>query len=63
MIYLDYNATTPIAEEVVKVKEAMTKNFGNPSSSYKLGIKAKKAIEKSRNRVASRLNGLIIESY
>lgn len=56
MIYLDYNATTPIAEEVVEVMKKMIKNYGNPSSSHDLGIKAKKAVDEARNRVAALLN-------
>jgi len=42
MIYLDHNATTPIAPEV---REAMlpylTEEWGNPSSSYRFGSKLK----------------------
>lgn len=53
MIYLDYNATTPIAPEV---QEAMmpylTTEWGNPSSSYKFGSKLKTAIEMAREQVA-----------
>ncbi|MDD3653803.1 MAG: cysteine desulfurase family protein [Desulfotomaculaceae bacterium] len=57
MIYLDYNATTPIDRTVV---EAMLPylygNFGNPSSSHALGAAAKDAIEKARSQVAGLLN-------
>jgi cysteine desulfurase len=56
MIYLDYNATTPISEEVAGLIKKMIKNYGNPSSSHKLGIKAKKAVEEARNKVAAMLN-------
>ncbi|MCK4466835.1 MAG: cysteine desulfurase, partial [Desulfobacterales bacterium] len=56
MIYLDYNATTPIDS---KVAAAMTpfirEEFGNPSSSYSLGIRAKQALEKARGQVAGLL--------
>ena len=52
MIYLDYNATTPIAKEV---SEAMMpfilENFGNPSSSHAMGKRAKGALEEARNQV------------
>jgi cysteine desulfurase len=45
MIYLDHNATTPIAPEV---KDAMRPFFddlwGNPSSAYRFGSKLKTAI-------------------
>ena len=40
VIYLDYNATTNIHEEVRKVMEPyLNIYFGNPSSSHKYGIK------------------------
>lgn len=52
-IYLDYNATTPIAPEVA---EAMTpflyEHFGNPSSSHPYGVVAKRAVEAARGQVA-----------
>jgi cysteine desulfurase len=54
MIYLDYNATTPIAKEVA---DAMLPfiygNFGNPSSSHNLGIAAKKSVKDARKHVAA----------
>lgn len=57
MIYLDYNATTPIDPAVA---EAMLPylygNFGNPSSGHTLGIAAKVAIEQARGQVARLLN-------
>jgi cysteine desulfurase len=53
-IYLDHNATTPIAPEV---SEAMLpflhEAFGNPSSGYGLGQRAKESIEAAREDVAS----------
>ena len=49
MIYLDHNATTPIAPEV---REAMlpylTEEWGNPSSSYPFGSKLQDGIEAAR---------------
>jgi cysteine desulfurase len=55
-IYLDYNATTPVAPEV---REAMLPyfgdEFGNPSSSHALGQAAHAAVEIARERVASLL--------
>lgn len=36
---MDYNATTPLAPEVIEtVKEAMYEAWGNPSSSYETGL-------------------------
>jgi len=56
MIYLDYNATTPVAPEVAEaMMPIILDNFGNPSSSYNLGRKAKQALEKARGQVAGLL--------
>jgi len=55
-IYLDYNATTPIAREVA---EAMVpylyEHFGNPSSSHPYGVATKRAVEAARAQVAALL--------
>ena len=52
-IYLDYNATTPIAPAV---QEAMlpflAEHFGNPSSAHALGRACHEAVEDARARVA-----------
>ena len=56
MIYLDYNATTPVAREV---GEAMTpfilEDFGNPSSAHPLGKRAKEALEVARGHISRML--------
>lgn len=53
MIYLDHNATTCLHPEVLRVMEPYLKEqFGNASSSYRLGREAKIALEKSRKEVA-----------
>ncbi len=55
-IYLDYNATTPIAPEVVEaMKPYLHEYFGNPSSSHWFGIQTKKAVENARCQVAELL--------
>ncbi|WP_198152421.1 cysteine desulfurase family protein [Draconibacterium sediminis] len=55
-IYLDYNATTPIAPEVTEeMLPYILTYFGNPSSSYAIGCHNKEAIEKARMRVAGLL--------
>ena len=55
-IYLDHNATTPIDPGVASaMKEAMEEDFGNPSSAYFLGKKAKERIDRARLDVASLL--------
>ncbi|ACD82517.1 cysteine desulfurase family protein [Candidatus Methylacidiphilum infernorum] len=52
-LYLDYNATTPLLEEVF---EAMLPwlgpRFGNPSSSHREGKEAKEALFLSRKQIA-----------
>lgn len=54
MIYLDYNATTPIAPEVAAaMMPYLSGHFGNPSSGHALGQEAKAAVEKARVQVAS----------
>jgi len=56
LIYLDYNATTPIAPEVA---EAMVpylyEQFGNPSSSHPYGLAARRAVDAARAQVAELL--------
>ena len=54
MIYLDYNATTPIDPLVAEAMQPyLFQYFGNPSSSHSFGIETKLAIEKARRQVAS----------
>ena len=51
-IYLDYNATTPLAPEVaVEMQPYLTDFFGNPSSSHWYGLQARKAVEKARKQI------------
>ncbi len=56
-IYLDNNATTPVAGEV---REAMLpflqEEYGNPSSIHRYGRDAHGAVEKARRQVAGLLN-------
>jgi len=52
MIYLDYNATTPIRQSVITaVAEAMAVS-GNPSSVHRAGRGARAMVEKARAQVA-----------
>jgi cysteine desulfurase len=54
MIYLDNNATTRVAPEVLDAMQPyLGQLFGNPSSAHKLGREMKRAIEQSREQVAS----------
>ena len=55
-VYLDYNATTPIAPQVAEaMRPYIYENFGNPSSSHAYGSAAKKGVEKARRQVAEML--------
>ena len=57
MIYLDYNATTPIAPEVFRAMQPfLEREFGNPSSDYPLGLRAKEAVAAARRQVAGLLS-------
>ena len=48
-IYLDYNATTPIAPEVARAMQPFVdEQFGNPSSTHAYGHAAHEAIVEAR---------------
>ena len=56
-IYLDYSATTPVKEEVVReMIPYYTEFYGNPSSLYSVGLEAKSGLETARSRVAELIN-------
>jgi cysteine desulfurase len=56
MIYLDYNATTPVDPEVYDaVFSSLRRDSGNPSSSHPAGRKAREVIEHARGSVADLL--------
>ncbi|MFI5368008.1 MAG: cysteine desulfurase family protein [Spirochaetia bacterium] len=53
-IYLDYNATTPHAPEVIEaIKPYLEEHFGNPSSSHVYGTRARAAVLQAREQVAA----------
>ena len=57
MIYLDNSATTKIAPEVLEAMLPwLQEDFGNASSIYHLGRKARLAIEGARSEIASLIN-------
>ena len=57
MIYLDNASTTKLTPEVFSAMEPFLKeSYGNPSSHHSLGEKAKKAIDESREIIASVIN-------
>ncbi|MGB3960275.1 MAG: cysteine desulfurase family protein, partial [bacterium] len=52
-IYLDHAATTPVHPRVLeKMLPYFRDQYGNPSSVYRLGREAKKAVEDAREKVA-----------
>ena len=57
MIYLDYNATTPLCD---KAREAMVpyldRHFGNPSSVHAAGRDARAAVDNARDKLAALLH-------
>ncbi len=54
MIYLDYNATTPIDPAVAEAMHPfVTEQFGNPSSAHSFGQAARAALEAARSSVAA----------
>ena len=55
-IYLDYNASTPLAPSVAaKMREVMEDAFGNPSSLHWAGAPARVHVEHARAQVAELL--------
>ena len=53
-IYLDYNATTPVAPEVsAAMRPWIEEQFGNPSSSHIYGQRARQAVARAREAVAA----------
>ena len=53
MIYLDNNATTRVAPEVLDAMQPyLGEIFGNPSSAHTLGREMKRAVEHSREILA-----------
>ncbi|MCX8026298.1 MAG: cysteine desulfurase [Thermodesulfovibrionales bacterium] len=54
-IYLDYNATTPIAPQVKQEIVRCLDIFGNPSSSHRYGILARQIVDNARLQVSKLL--------
>jgi cysteine desulfurase len=54
MVYLDHSATTPLDPEVLRAMlPYLTDEFGNASSVYGLGQRARQAIDQARDEVAA----------
>jgi cysteine desulfurase len=56
MIYLDYNATTPMCEPALEaMRPYLERHFGNPSSVHGAGREARAAIDNARDQLAASL--------
>lgn len=56
-IYMDNAATTKVKKEVVDAMiPYFTEHYGNPSSIYRIGREARKAVEEARENIAKGLN-------
>jgi len=57
-VYFDYNATTPLAPEVIDaVARASRETFGNASSVHHFGQQAKAALDDARSELAALIHG------
>jgi cysteine desulfurase len=57
-MYLDYNATTPLAPEAADaMSRALREVFGNPSSVHAFGQQAKAVLDEARQQVAALVGG------
>ena len=56
-VYADNAATTPMSESVFEaMKPYLTEHYGNPSSLYRIGREARRAVTEARMKVARALN-------
>jgi cysteine desulfurase NifS len=55
-VYLDHNATTPLAPGVKEYMRELMDVFGNPSSIHTEGKRSRRVLEEARRRVAQQLN-------
>jgi cysteine desulfurase len=63
-IYMDYNATTPVREEVLDLMDRLSREvFGNPSSVHLAGRMARACLEDARRKVAARIGAKPEEVY
>ena len=61
-VYLDYAATSPIAEEVIEaMKPFFSKNFGNAASLHQLGTTANSAVTHAREVIAKKVGATVKE--
>lgn len=56
-IYFDYNATTPVDEEVLAAMQPYWRDcYANPASHHRPGLEARRAVDTAREQVAAALN-------
>lgn len=64
MIYLDNSATTKPSKACLDaMTDALTENFGNPSSLYKIGLDAEKIVKHAREVIAASIGADLSEVY
>jgi cysteine desulfurase len=57
-VYMDHNATTPLAEPVAdRMMAVLRQEFGNPSSVHHFGQRAKAVVDEARSAVAELIGG------
>ena len=57
-VYMDHNATTPLAEAVAdRMMAVLREEFGNPSSVHHFGQRAKSVVDEARSAVAELIGG------
>ena len=63
-IYADHAATTAMSEAAIEaMTRCMREEYGNPSSLYRLGQRAKEALEQAREEIAAVINARPREIY
>lgn len=60
-VYLDHNATTPVASEIMDKLPEWLAHWGNPSSVHQLGREPKNMIRRSRQAVAKLIDAKPLE--
>lgn len=56
-IYLDNAATTPMSPKVIDIiTDEMKNDFGNASSTYEIGRRARNVVDKARHQIAQSIN-------
>lgn len=64
LIYMDHAATTPIHPDVLEaMMPYLTDQFANPSTLYRFGMEARRAVEEAREHVAAILGAAPVEIY